>query len=464
MTRASPRNPVYCRVTVLAPRSRVDVALPTDVPVAELVPMVLELVGEPVPWHRPVPWRLSGPAGGILPAAATLGELGVLDGELLRIGPVAPAPAAPVYDDPVDALAASGAGGPAADERRFWTVITLVVALAAAVLLAGFRGLSPDPEVPTALVVLAVALGATGSIVAVVRAARLGPDRLAALTAAMTAVPLAAAAGWAALPGAPGAAHVLLAAAAAGTAAAVAQVAVRVIAPVLVGVVVVAVALGVGALLRLRFGISPGALAAGAGALALAAGPVLPRAALRLAGLPPPLVPGDAHELVAADTGPDLLPPAEFAERADLARGYLAGLVGGCAAVSVAAVVPAASTGSWTGPAFAVVATAVLGLRSRGYADRAPARMLQVAAIGAGLGLAGLLTVEGGPAGRLVAVLVLVIGAVTGAVAARPGGGTGHRSSPVSRRAVDLLEGLLMAAAIPLALGAMGAYELVRGL
>jgi len=36
----------FCRLTVLAPRRRVDVALPSDVPVAELVPMVLELVGE----------------------------------------------------------------------------------------------------------------------------------------------------------------------------------------------------------------------------------------------------------------------------------------------------------------------------------------------------------------------------------------------------------------------------------
>ena len=39
--------PAFCRLTVLAPGRRVDVALPVDVPVAELVPMVLELLGEP---------------------------------------------------------------------------------------------------------------------------------------------------------------------------------------------------------------------------------------------------------------------------------------------------------------------------------------------------------------------------------------------------------------------------------
>ena len=45
--------------------------------------------------------------GGPLPAEATLTELGVLDGELLRLAPEGPAPASPVFDDPVDALAAT---------------------------------------------------------------------------------------------------------------------------------------------------------------------------------------------------------------------------------------------------------------------------------------------------------------------------------------------------------------------
>src|SRR4029453_11506020 len=85
----------FCRLTVLAPRQRVDVALPSDVPVAELVPMVLELVGEPGRGVAPRPWRLSGIAGGPLPAAATLGELGVLDGELLRLRPAPPPPPPP---------------------------------------------------------------------------------------------------------------------------------------------------------------------------------------------------------------------------------------------------------------------------------------------------------------------------------------------------------------------------------
>ena len=45
----------------------------------------------------------------------------------------------------------------------------------------------------------------------------------------------------------------------------------------------------------------------------------------------------DATDLVAADSGPDLLPPAELAARAHLARAVLAGLSGGCAVVAAVA-------------------------------------------------------------------------------------------------------------------------------
>ncbi|WP_214367185.1 type VII secretion integral membrane protein EccD [Pseudonocardia sp. H11422] len=470
----------YCRLTVLAPRSRVDLALPADVPVAELVPMVLELIGEPVrstAGHRPVPWRLSGPAGGPLPAEATLAGLGVLDGELLRIGPAAPAPPAPVFDDPVDALAAAvGArGGVPGDIVGRWLGpgVVLVPAVAAAGLIAGVRGTAGAGPL---VVASAVALGAVGAAAAVLHTARVagrvapdgpepGPlpdgDLAAALSAALTAVPLAAAAGWAALPGAPGAAHLLLAAAAAGTTAAAGQAALRVVAPVLVGVVVIALAAGSGALLRLWFDVPVGALAAGLGAGALAVGPMLPRCAVRLAGLPRPEVPTDAGELVGADTAAGLLPPDELAERADLARGLLAGATGGGAVVAGAAAQLVAAQPGWAGPAFAAVTVAVLLLRVRGFVDPVPARTLLVSGLVAGVGTLVAAAGDAGPAGRVGVALALLLAAVTAALLVRPGGRVG---SPVSRRAVDVFEVVLVALSIPLALGAMGLYGLVRGL
>src|SRR4051812_14198838 len=150
MTRPVPAPPAYCRVTVLAPRANVDVALPADVPVADLVPMVLELVGEPAPGRPPRPWLLSGAAGGRLPAGpppapprglggrlpagSTLSQLGVLDGELLRIAPEGTAPVPPVFDDPVDALAAT-ANPVGSIRRRCAAALVLVLAVAASALL-----------------------------------------------------------------------------------------------------------------------------------------------------------------------------------------------------------------------------------------------------------------------------------------------------------------------------------------
>jgi type VII secretion integral membrane protein EccD len=449
----------YCRVTVLAPRATVDLALPADVPVAELVPMMLDLVGEPVFGVRPMSWRLTGAAGAPLPPAASLAELGVPDGELLRLAPDVPPPPPPVFDDPVDALASRAGGAP--DDRRFTAAaLLLVVAAGAALLAAG----SPDTAVLRA-VVATLATGAAVGLAA--RSARVEPEvhtLLAGRTAALAAVPFAAAAGWAALPGSSATAQVLLATAAAGTVAAAAQIALRVVAPVLVAVVVAAVPVGLGAVAVLRFESPPSSVAAALGALAVVVGPLLPRVALRLAGLPRPVVPADASELVDADSGPDVLPPDEFAERSDLARGYLAGLAGGCAAVAVAGALPAAGAGGWAGPALACVIVAVLALRARGFADPAPARTLLGCAVVGLAGLAILTAVRPEPLPGLIATGVVLVVAGIGLVAIGRSGRSGPGGSPVARRAIDLLDVVLVAAAVPLAFAAMDLFRLVRGL
>ncbi|MDT7616583.1 MAG: hypothetical protein QOF00_4030 [Pseudonocardiales bacterium] len=439
----------YCRLTVLAPRQRVDVALPADVPVAELVPMLLELLDEPTrpsgPW-RPDPWRLTGAAGGPLPTAATLSELGVLDGELLRIGRDAPPPAAPVFDDPVDALAAGAGTG--RDDRRFGSAAVLVVAAAAAALMAGAGPGAGVAALPAATAAVA-ALAYTAHLV---RGS--GPTLGVAHTAALAAVPLAGAAGWTAVP--PGSAP-LVAVAATGTAAAVAQVLLRVVAPVLVGTVVAAV-LAAGGVVGVQLGQVPTAASALVAAVAVVAGPLLPRIALRLAGLPRPVVPADGSELGDADV--DVLPPDELAERADLARGFLAGLAGACAVVAAAGAVLAATAGGWAGPSFAGVVVVVLVLRARCYADDAPALVTVSAAIGAGVVLAAL-AAPASSAVRAAAAVALLVVAGAGLVAA---GRATPGASPVSRRAIDLVEGLLVAAAVPLAFAAMDLFGLVRGL
>ncbi len=444
-----PERP-YSRLTVLAPRHAVDVALPADIPVADLVPMVLELVGEPDPhsaW-RPEPWRLTGAAGGPLPAGATLAELGVLDGELLRIGRAAPPPAAPVFDDPVDAVAAT-AGAARAGDRRFGCAAVLLVVLAAAGLLAT----AGPGSVPAAL----VAGFATIAALACASSAAHDPASGTARTAASGAVALAAATGWTVVPGPPAVGPALAAVAAAGAVAAVAQVLLRVVEPALVAGVVLAV-LAAAALVGVRCGLAVSAAAAAAAAAAVVAGPLLPRFAIRLAGLPRPVVPADGSELAHADAG--AIQPDELGERADLARGYLAGSAAACAVTAAAGAVLAATAGGWAGPAFAGVTVVVLGLRSRGYADVVPARTAMSAAIAAGVALAALVARVDAAAGVAAAAGLLAAAGAGVLVLGR----AVPLGSPVSRRAVDLLEGLLVAASVPLALAAMDLYRVVRGL
>lgn len=468
---------LWARVGVLTPRGRVDLALPADVAVAELVPMVLELIAEPAGGRAggvPQPWRFSGPAGGPLPAEATLAGLGVLDGELLHLGPRRAALPAPVFDDPADALAASVRESGGGDPAAHWTgpLAALAVVTAASAVLASVRGV---PGVPVTAVVVALAVAVLGGGAALLHSARTlaaagrdpdpdpaDPDRsdhpgpwFDAQAAALVAVPPAAAGGLLALPGPVGAGHVLLAAAAGGLAAVCGQAVLRAVSAPLLGVAVAALAVAGAALARLTMDAPVSAVAAGLTAVALAVGPLLPRIALRLGGVPDPAVPGDLDEISRADT-PALSGP-EMAERVALARGLFAGLSAPAALLAAGGAVVATTGGGWTGPVLAAVTVAVLLLRARAFAEAGPARVLGTAAILTTIGAAVPFALSQGATARLLvaAGLGLVV-----LVAARTATGS---LSPVGRRTLDILELVLTAAAIPAALAAMGLFALVRG-
>ena len=99
----------HCRVTIVAPTRRVDVALPADVPLAELLPDLLGLVGDPL-----VPptsagagtgYVLTGADGTALDTSTGLADQGVVHGGLLRLRPADDLPEAAVHDDIADAVA-----------------------------------------------------------------------------------------------------------------------------------------------------------------------------------------------------------------------------------------------------------------------------------------------------------------------------------------------------------------------
>ena len=409
--------PAYCRLTVLTPGNHADVALPVDISVADLVPMLMELLGEQGDPARPVPWHLTGPIGGALAPDATLDDLGVVDGELLRLGPAALPPPPPVFDDPVDALAALTAPPAEAGRPGRLGVPVIVPAVAVpigALLLAGAG--------PTGYAWAAAALGGAAAVAAIAwtamlhpareRGGRRSPDRPGTWHSSP---PCARYRSRPRPAGPPCPAHRAprhcwrLRWRPAPRPRSPRSPA-RTVVPALVGAVVAAVLTAAAAVGRLQFDLAVPVLAAFVAAAALSAGPLLPRLTLRLSGLPRPVVATDAPGLVAADTGPDVLPPAELATRARLARAELAGLSGGCAVVAATAA-PLAATGGWagwTGPALAAAVAAVLVLRARGFADPAIARVHLSAGSAAGAALVGLGAVAAGPAGRLGGALVLL--------------------------------------------------------
>jgi type VII secretion integral membrane protein EccD len=476
-------------VTVLAPRARLDLALPTDLTSAELVPMLCELAGESGPRSgRPAPpsaWCLAAVAGAEMPPGATLGALGVLDGDLLRLRPRAEAPPPPVFDDPVDAVAevvpaADGTPGPwtrspgeaepiavrpwdAGCRRRAGLVAAGLAAVLAAALLAAARGFGPHADPIAAVTAALAALAALGG------AARAGvTDRAVGVVLAAGSVPLAAACGLAAVPGAPGAGHLLLACALAAAAAAGALAVLDEPEPLLVGAVVAATAGALTALLG-TFDTAPAAgLAAGAAAVAVATLPMLPKISVGLAGLPAPVVPTTPEDMLAADAQWQLDDADAIRHHAWLAHVYLGGLVIGACLVAAVGSAAAAAAGGRGGLVFAAAVVAVLMLRSRSYATA----LASAAPLAAGLAAAVVLawavtrTATGIGGAGIVGTAIgagLLVGAAVAVGLVRDGADR-PEPSPVARRVVDVLEAILVVATFPLALWVLDLYRAVQGL
>lgn len=62
----------FCRVTVVAPDSRIDVALPEDIAVADVYPELLRLTGQTQPVGAPTGFHLVRRSGTVLDGARTL--------------------------------------------------------------------------------------------------------------------------------------------------------------------------------------------------------------------------------------------------------------------------------------------------------------------------------------------------------------------------------------------------------
>ncbi|WP_326553458.1 type VII secretion integral membrane protein EccD [Micromonospora sp. NBC_01813] len=441
-----------CRLTVQVPAGRIELAVPTDVEVAQLLPTVVRLGGADLA-EAGLPhggWVLQHLDGTRLDGEQTLRDAGVLDGAHLHLRPYYAEIPTVHFDDMVDGVVTTMTDR-VDTWRPEWTRALLLTWAGVALggLLAMLAGTGPAGSIAL-LVIGVVLLGAAGGLAR----SSVTPAAAALLAAAGTA---AAAAGvtWFA-PDPAGA--VLLAGL---TVVAASLVAIGAVggrtAPVFTAACLGGTLAAVGGIALLA-----GTAAAGGAAIVavttVVTNSLLPATAFRLAGLRMPMLPTHAGQL-AEDIDP--LPDTGVRDRvarADVFLNWLylaAGLVEG-----VCLVVLAGSRDWWT---FAL--TVVLTLRLLLHALVLRARWQRLAAavpgsVGVALLLLHLLE-RSGPAGHLVVAGVVVAG-IAGLVAAAhyvPG----RRFVPYWGRAADIAHTIAAAVAVPLMLQVLGVYGFIRG-
>ncbi|MGC4893731.1 type VII secretion integral membrane protein EccD [Micromonospora sp. DT31] len=446
------------RITIVAPRTRMDLALPSDVPLADLLPTLLRYAGEDLADEgvRHGGWSLSRLGGQPLDGGRTAAQLGVRDGEVLYFNPRAATAPEIVFDDVVDAVATSTtqrAGAWQVGTTRSFAVLLAASALAGGAVAALFTG---PPQLPGALAALVVAVALL--IGASVLSRAVGDSRTGSLLA-LVGVGYAAVGGLLVLAGDRtlgelGGPHVLVAGTAVVLFGAIAALAVGDRLPLFLGAVGVGAAVVLGAALSLAFGIGAAAASAVVATVAFGALPALPMLAYRLARLPVPSIPTGPEDLK-TDTesvdGPSVL---RNSERADA---FLTGLLWTVSLLVLGSEVVLAVDGRLPAVLLCLVLALLSLLRARPFLGRGQRTPVLLAGT-VGLGLVAVATFADG---SLTVRLGLVLGglAVVGVISLVYGlTVAGKRISPVWGRTLDIVEILLIIALVPLAVWVCGMY------
>ncbi|MDQ0988462.1 type VII secretion integral membrane protein EccD [Streptomyces sp. V2I9] len=455
-----------CRLTVRAPARSIDLAVPSDVPVADLLPTLLRYVGEEAEESGldHAGWVLQQAGDAPLDEEGTLAQAGLADGAVLYLRPHTEALPEARLDDLVDGIADTAGRrlhnwSPQAT-RIFLAGAAVAAVLAALVLL--FRpGLPADSRVLCAAVAGLLILAGAGS------ASRAVGDRVSAAALGSLVAPCLALAGWV-LPGGdvtgPDAVQVigarLLAAGAAGAGGAVLALAATAVgAPMLLATAVVSVAGAVSGVLMGFAGLDPqAAVAIVATVTSLCAG-FMPALAFKLAGMRMPALPSSAQQL---QEGIEPYRGDEVAERTELAGRWITALFGATGVIAAAALFPLTHRPGLAEVLTSLALSVLLLLHARGLVHVGQRLTLAAPGILGLLLLAHAWARSAEPGGRTVvfAVLLGVAAALTVAAWTVPG----RRMLPYWGRAAEIAHTLFAVALLPLALWVAGLFGWLRGL
>ncbi|MFZ2177092.1 MAG: type VII secretion integral membrane protein EccD [Rhodococcus sp. (in: high G+C Gram-positive bacteria)] len=467
-----------CRITVLSTYSQVDLAVPFRVPLAILIPGIVDTIrshraandfDDSLELYEPSEWVLAKIGQAPLSTTLTLHEHGIRDGDFLVLQSVQASAPPPLFDDVMYSVSIADAAGDHEWTPGFARVAGSVAALLGTVVgsFALLWSETPEESVVRAGCALTTALL---FLIAGAVTSRVYRDTDSSVALGACATPLAFTSGMLFVPGELGAPHLLLGAALSGTTAVLALrvggVGVRLFTALSAICLVGSSAALVGTLTDNE----PHVIAAGVVAAALTGLAFSARVSILLAKLPLPPVPAPGTSVDPSEDDPDdemTMPSFDsLAQRATRARKYLTGLVSAMTVLSVAGALVAARTTLdsgmyWPGATLAVATAVALMFRGRTYSSAEQA----VSLIGGGVTILVLLLTAAAVAVPDHAITVFVVGILFGASALALGIiAPGQTFSPVMRRVAELIDLAIIASIVPLVCWVSGLYSVMRGL
>ena len=470
------RAPDLCRLTILAQSTQVDLALPADVPVALLIPGIVDMIrnhgntnefDEAPEQVEPENWVLARIGRPPLSSTLSLTEHGVRDGELLMLESLTATAPTPLYDDIMYNVATVDA-----DRYRRWTpaIARLMGSAVAGVAttVGSFALLWSGAGEEDVIGAVAALFAAFLFLIAGTVTSRVYGDAPSALVLCGCSLPTAFAAGVLFVPGDLSAAHLLLGTTTAGATAVLALRVSGVGLALFTGAATAAAFVAPAALVEVLTDYPTRAIGAVVAAAALIGLAFAPRISMMLAKLPLPNVPAPGTSVDPSEDDPSdnqVMPSfTALAALAQRARRYLTGLVGATTAVTAGGALVAAEQGVdgiyWAGTSLALVCAAVLMFRGRTYASAEQAITL----IGGGAAvvvalLVGAAVTSGQSLAVFGAAMVIAVAALSMGILAPM-----HTFSPPLRRAVELIEYACVAAVLPLVCWVGDLYSMLRGL
>ena len=440
-------------VSVHAGTAVVDLALPAAVPVATLIPSIVDILddcgADRSGDHAATAYQLSLPGAPAMPASTTLAQNAIRDGAVLILSQSRAELADPRYDDVAEAVATTLD----ADAPPWTSRAARVAGAVAAGFLTAVGGLTLIRNVlsdtTTRDVGATAAIAAMAAVIALLIAHRAARDPIAGLTLSLVATAFAALAGFIAVPGGRGAPNVLLAAMAAAV---TSVLAIRI------------TGRGVVALTAVSCFAMITAGAAFAGVVTAAPLPTIASicalVSLGLLGI------AGRISIMLAGLSPHLSQDSGLVTKAIRADAWLTSLLAAFSSSAAVAAIVTAATGRDAGAhrsgciAFAAVIGAQLLLRARS-ADAKTALVFVISGITT-IGTTFAVSAAGAP-GRgpwIAAVTAVLVAAAVCVQFVAPA----MSPSPVLRRCVELSEHLALLAMAPLTCWICGLYGAVRAL